>query len=300
MEFKRLVLATMGVAMTVCVANAADGSVTEHLYGAKIYTDGTNNRTNLEIAKSTETNGNISVKANGYRGFTGVDFYATNLSFYGYQSNIAFQVNGNNNIGIGCEADKSSAIKLGGNTMVNGSLSYYFPQYSHNLQMTDDANQGILFNAYGFRGLGLEITWRTVQFHIDGNADVTGDMTINGKLTCHDEIEVTKLTAANMDVDDLKANDIKAKDINIELNNAADYVFEENYDLKSLKEVESYVKEHKHLPNVPSAAEIAKNGMSVSEMSNLFLEKIEELTLHMIQLQKENEALKAKVESMER
>ena len=84
------------------------------------------------------------------------------------------------------------------------------------------------------------------------------------------------------------------------MNNAADYVFEDNYDLKSLNEVESYVKANKHLPGVPSAAEMAENGMSVSEMSNLLLEKVEELTLHMIELQKENQALKAKVESLEK
>jgi len=86
----------------------------------------------------------------------------------------------------------------------------------------------------------------------------------------------------------------------VDLNNAADYVFEDNYNLKSLKEVESYVKENKHLPGIPSAAEISQNGMSVSEMSNLLLEKVEELTLHLIQLEKENEALKAKVESLEK
>ncbi len=122
-----------------------------------------------------------------------------------------------------------------------------------------------------------------------------GQVIVDGKILCHDEIEVSKLTSEN-----LNAGQINAKDINVELNNAADYVFEDNYNLKSLKEVESYVKENKHLPGVPSAAEISENGMSISQMSNLLLEKVEELTLHMIQLQKENEALKAKVESMEK
>ena len=84
------------------------------------------------------------------------------------------------------------------------------------------------------------------------------------------------------------------------MNHAADYVFAENYNLKSLSEVENYVKENKHLPGVPSAAEMAENGMNVAEMSNLLLEKIEELTLHMIQLQKENQALKAEVEMLKK
>lgn len=134
------------------------------------------------------------------------------------------------------------------------------------------------------------IKFTAKQFYFEN-----GNVVVDGKILCHDEIEVSKLTSEN-----LNAGQINAKDINVELNNAADYVFEENYDLKSLKEVENYVKENKHLPGVPSAAEISENGMSVSQMSNLLLEKVEELTLHMIQLQKENEALKAKVESLEK
>jgi hypothetical protein len=84
------------------------------------------------------------------------------------------------------------------------------------------------------------------------------------------------------------------------MNNAADYVFDESYNLKSLSEVESYVNEHKHLPGIPSAADMAENGVSVSAMSNMLLEKVEELTLHMIRLEKENEALKAEVKSLKK
>ena len=84
----------------------------------------------------------------------------------------------------------------------------------------------------------------------------------------------------------------------MELPAAADYVFEDNYNLKSLSEVESFVKENKHLPGMPSASEFAEKGMSVSEMSNKLLEKVEELTLHMIQLEKENKDLKEKVNSL--
>ena len=62
----------------------------------------------------------------------------------------------------------------------------------------------------------------------------------------------------------------------------------------------SYVNEHKHLPGMPSAAEMDANGVSVSKMSNLLLEKVEELTLHMIKLEKENAALKARVQELEK
>ncbi|WP_188767001.1 hypothetical protein [Emticicia aquatilis] len=73
----------------------------------------------------------------------------------------------------------------------------------------------------------------------------------------------------------------------------ADYVFEPSYKLMSLDKVESFVKENKHLPNVPSAEEMSKNGLDVMQTSAKLMEKIEELTLYMIEMNKEIKALKA-------
>jgi len=75
--------------------------------------------------------------------------------------------------------------------------------------------------------------------------------------------------------------------------NWSDYVFADDYKLMPLQEVETYVTENKHLPNVPSADEVVKNGIDVATMDAKLLEKIEELTLYVIQLQKEVDALKA-------
>jgi len=74
----------------------------------------------------------------------------------------------------------------------------------------------------------------------------------------------------------------------------ADFVFEEDYELNSIETVEEFVKENKHLPNVPSAAEVVENGLNVAEMDAKLLRQIEELWLHMIELKKENVALKAR------
>ena len=63
-----------------------------------------------------------------------------------------------------------------------------------------------------------------------------------------------------------------------------DYVFEPDYNLLSLEEINRYVKEHKHLPEVPSAKEMEKSGIQLGEMSMLLLKKVEELTLHQITL----------------
>ncbi|MFN8144286.1 MAG: hypothetical protein U0073_07710, partial [Bacteroidia bacterium] len=71
-------------------------------------------------------------------------------------------------------------------------------------------------------------------------------------------------------------------------NNWADYVFSENYNLKSLDELKNYIFEHGHLPGIPSANDVVKNGVDLLEMQSKLLEKIEELTLYVIQLKEEN------------
>ena len=73
----------------------------------------------------------------------------------------------------------------------------------------------------------------------------------------------------------------------------ADYVFDEKYKMLSLEEVEKFVKANKHLPNVPSAEEMSKNGLDIVTSDSKLLEKIEELTLYMIEMNKEIKALKA-------
>lgn len=79
-------------------------------------------------------------------------------------------------------------------------------------------------------------------------------------------------------------------------NQWADRVFEQNYRLRPLKEVAEYVAQYKHLPGVPSATEVVKNGVAMDEMVAKLLEKVEELTLYTIQQQKEIDALKKRLD----
>jgi len=79
---------------------------------------------------------------------------------------------------------------------------------------------------------------------------------------------------------------IHAKEINVTVDIPADYVFQPAYKLMPLSQVEQFVKTNFHLPEIPSAAEITKNGLSVGEMQNKLLQKIEELTLYVIEQEK--------------
>jgi hypothetical protein len=92
---------------------------------------------------------------------------------------------------------------------------------------------------------------------------------------------------------------IAARKVKVTQEAWADYVFEKSYELPSLQEVENYVTVNKHLPDVPSAAEVAKDGIDVGEMDKVLIKKVEELTLYMIKLEKENAELKARLEKVE-
>ena len=79
-----------------------------------------------------------------------------------------------------------------------------------------------------------------------------------------------------------------------------DYVFSNDYKLKSLQEVEEYIKQNSHLPEIPSAQEIEKNGLMLAEMNMSLLKKMEEMTLYMIEMKKENEVQNEKIKLLEK
>lgn len=80
----------------------------------------------------------------------------------------------------------------------------------------------------------------------------------------------------------------------------ADFVFHDNYRLPSLQELEAYIQQHKHLPDVPTAKEVEENGIDIGNINATLLQKVEELTLYIIQLNKKNEALEKRVAEMEK
>lgn len=197
----------------------------------------------------------------------------------------------------------AQSIELTQSTPGIGSSAYW----SLNLNYDSDNNRSILSSASKGRG---SISWvplnvKSSGLYVDTSAlyvDTVrsnkaskilfqssffkfegGNLEVNGTIKCKDSLKVTEV----------ETNKIKTKDIVVDMGHAADYVFDEDYQLQPLQEVKNYVKANKHLPGIPSAAEMEKNGMSLSEMTNLLLEKVEELTLHVIRLEEENRALKA-------
>ncbi len=93
---------------------------------------------------------------------------------------------------------------------------------------------------------------------------------------------------------------IKCKECVVTLDGWADDVFEEDYELMPLERVEQFVGRNGHLPDVPSARQVARSGVKMGAMQATLPRKIEELTLHMIALERENRELRRRVGFLEK
>jgi hypothetical protein len=78
-----------------------------------------------------------------------------------------------------------------------------------------------------------------------------------------------------------------------------DYVFKDDYRLMPLKDLDVFINANGHLPGVPTEADVNEKGIGLGQMSSVLLEKIEQLTLYILEMKKENEILSAKLEKLE-
>ncbi len=83
---------------------------------------------------------------------------------------------------------------------------------------------------------------------------------------------------------------IRSKEVKVETANWPDYVFKPTYQLPPLSEVKEYIDQNQHLPDMPSEAEVSKNGISLGEMNKLLVKKLEEVTLYLIEKDKCDQA----------
>jgi hypothetical protein len=92
---------------------------------------------------------------------------------------------------------------------------------------------------------------------------------------------------------------LHARRIKVDTDSWADFVFETNYNLMPLSEVKNFIEENKHLPGVPSEQMVIENGVDLVEMNKILMQKVEELTLYLIEQNKQIEALNIKFGMLE-
>lgn len=208
------------------------------------------------------------------------NIFSNNAGFGVYNSNSAkttFLINDMDNVGIGTT---NPLNKLDVNGGINASLYYlknsgtidYPGSYLHRLRAED----GNLF--------------------IDGD---TGGSTYSPALTVHRGGNIGIGTTSPREKLSVRGN-IRAIEIKVEADNWPDYVFKKEYKLPSLAETEKYILDNGHLPEIPTAAEIDKDGLALGEMNKKLLKKIEELTLHLIEMEKLNKHQKMESDKMEK
>jgi hypothetical protein len=172
----------------------------------------------------------------------------------------------------------------------NASSTAFIESNTHNylnLATTNTAEQGILFGkpTTGAESGGIIYTsTNKMEMRTGGNftrmiIDNTGNVGI-GTSTPDNKLDVLGI--------------IRANELILETG-WADYVFEESYKLRSIDELDTFIKANKHLPNIPKASEIETEGLKVASTNKAMMEKIEELALYIIQLKKEIDVLKSKV-----
>jgi hypothetical protein len=157
--------------------------------------------------------------------------------------------------------------------------------------------------------VGIGVANPAHKLHVAGSGRFTGDLQTNsnfvvlGTSSLQGKVEIGDNTIASgvhntSDVMLTVDGHAIFKKVVVTQSNWADFVFADDYELPALSDVEEFIRTNKHLPNIPKEQEVIENGISLGDMDALLLQKIEELTLYMIQLQKKNDELEAIVNSL--
>ncbi len=163
-------------------------------------------------------------------------------------------------LSVGEDANGNVGVELVQNNTRRGMFSY------NGVNTFLTSNTG---NLYLYRN-----SMDPIVLYADGNFTIGGhDKAVGYRVSIHGKTISTEFTASA-------------------INNWPDYVFAEGYQLRSLSEVRKFIAENKHLPGIPSAAEVEKEGVHLGDMSKRLMEKVEELTLYILDLQSQIDELK--------
>jgi hypothetical protein len=194
-----------------------------------------------------------------------------------------YNSNNSNNVFIGCEAGYYL------NTGINNILIGYrtTSSFSNGAVNLTSGNNNI------FIGNQLQPTQSGVSNELNIGNWIFGK---NGQIAIGSFTSLTSLTQAfitNNDFQLIVKKGIRTEKVRVDIasvKNWADHVFTKDYSLLPLSELEKYISANGHLPNIPKAEEVVKEGIDLGEMNAKLLEKVEELTLHSIELNKKNES----------
>ncbi|MBK9336895.1 MAG: hypothetical protein IPM98_10025 [Lewinellaceae bacterium] len=189
-----------------------------------------------------------------------------------------------NNLSVGGNGTVGGALNVGGNASLSTTLDVNGnTTLGSNLSVANNATVGNVLTVAGNANVGANLA-------VNASATVGADARVNGRVIVGNPASTPGTHAMYVN------GSIVATEVKVALQtNWPDYVFEADYALPNLTEWEQFISKNKHLPGVPSAAEVSQNGgIELGEMNRVLLQKIEELTLLLIAQQKQLDALNAR------
>ena len=191
----------------------------------------------------------------------------------------------NGNVGIGttsptAKLDVMGTATFSGITTINNQIKANFTSAVGLLFTNETASQGVGTQSNTFR--------LVADSDGDGSGNISHEIGGVGNV-----ITQLKADSYTVNVNTFIDANLESKKVKVTATpgSVPDYVFEATYKLKTLNELERYVQANKHLPNIPTAKEIETNGQNLGAMQLKLLEKVEELTLHLIEINKNQEKL---------
>ncbi|MDQ0638349.1 hypothetical protein QF042_001914 [Pedobacter sp. W3I1] len=212
-------------------------------------------------------------------------------------------VQGDGNVGIGTSSPQSK-LQVNGGAVVVGTNSVATNADGHVSigNITEDSNptqadwipnSTLLLNAHDYSSIGFHDSGVRVDFIRAGNGTIQlgydggfGNANIGLPLGIWNAQGNVGIGTLNPQEKLSVKGKIRAQEIKVEMTGWPDFVFEPKYSLMPLRSLESYINENKHLPGIPSAAEVKEQGIELGAMNKKLLQKIEELSLYIIQQDK--------------
>ncbi|SFW76994.1 hypothetical protein SAMN02927921_04183 [Sinomicrobium oceani] len=217
---------------------------------------------------------------------------------YTANQGVRFTVENDGKVGIGTTAPEEM-LDVEGNLRLGGSGGTLI---SPRLFVTD-LNPGATNEAAGIRGRNMghfvvDIYGNDAKDAFAVRTDRNYDGTLDHIPFIVNNAGRVGINTTNPDAELSVNGHIHTKEVKVDLDGWSDFVFEEDYDLPTLEEVEAHIKEKGHLKDIPGAREVKENGVLLGEMDAKLLQKIEELTLYAIQQQKMMDIQQKQIETI--
>ncbi len=196
----------------------------------------------------------------------------------------------NDQIFISGQVNNTTTTSEFGGATLNGSTGLGFIRTTIDTSLGSNLSQDALFNGSGLT-LSSVLTMPTVSTETRSIQLNPKELRISksyGSLNEYTSLTENKIFTHSLSVTDIDAETITANTMitTPKWKVIPDFVFQKDYKLTSLAETESFVQKHKHLPNVPSAEEMSTQGMDITAMNLNLLKTMEEMTLHLIAMDK--------------